>query len=63
MCLVTWPVNESEAGVDLVMIQISSFSYVNDVIMLISKNLHKKSSGFYQNKVNSSLNFIHRPSN
>ena len=45
MCLVTWPLNESEAGVDLVMIQTSLLFYVNDaVVMLISKNLHKKSS-------------------
>ena len=45
MCLVTWPLNESEAGVDLVMIQTSLFFYVNDVVvMLISKNLHNKSS-------------------
>ena len=35
MCLVTWPLNESEAGVDLVMIQTS-------LLLLISKNLHKK---------------------
>ena len=35
MCLVTWPLNESQAGVDL--------AYVNDfVVMLISRNLHKK---------------------
>ena len=39
MCLVTWPLNESKAGVDLVI------SYVNDVVhMLISWNLHNKSS-------------------
>ena len=45
MCLVTWPLNESEAGVDLVMIQTSLLFYVNDdVVMLISKNLHYKSS-------------------
>ena len=32
--------------------------------MLISRNIHlKKQLGFYQNKVNSSLTFIHRPSN
>ena len=32
--------------------------------MLISKNLQeKKQWGFYQNKVNSSLTFIHRPRN
>ena len=42
MCLLTWPLNESEAGVDHVMIQTA---LPNDVVvMLISKNLHKKSS-------------------
>ena len=44
MCLVIWPLNESEAGVDLVIYRPSSFSHVNYVVvMLISTNLHKKS--------------------
>ena len=45
MCLVAWPLNESEAGVDLVLIESSPcFYYVNDAaLMLISSNLHKKS--------------------
>ena len=45
MCLVTWPLNESEAGVYLALIwKPHWFSYVNDVVlMLISRNLHKKS--------------------
>ena len=38
MCLVTWPLSGSEAGVDLVMINTSV------LYMLISANLHKKSS-------------------
>ena len=39
MCLVTWPLNESEAGVE----RPPCFSYVNVVVlMLISWNLHKK---------------------
>ena len=39
------PLNESEAGVDLVLIETFGFSYVNDsILMLISWNLHKKSS-------------------
>ena len=43
-CLVTWPFNESEAGVDLVVIQTNIFSYANGVVViLISKNVHKKS--------------------
>ena len=48
MCLVAWPLNESETGVDLVLIEPSLlffFSYANDaVLMLISMNLHDKSS-------------------
>ena len=37
VCSVAWPLNESDVGVDLV--------NVNDaVVMLISRNLHKKSS-------------------
>ena len=42
-----WPLNESEAGGDLVLIETSPlFScHVNDtVLMLISRNLHMKSS-------------------
>ena len=45
MCLVECPLNESEAGVDLALIETSLFSYVNDaVLMLICRKLHKKSS-------------------
>ena len=46
MCLVAWPLYESEAGVDLVMIETPRcYSYVNDAsFMLISLNLHKKRS-------------------
>jgi len=37
--------NESEAGVDLVLIETLGFSYVNDTILvLISRNLRKTSS-------------------
>ena len=47
MCLVGWPLNESEAGVDLVLIETSPlFSYVNDaVLMQLSWNLREKSIG------------------
>ena len=43
VCLVAWPLNESEAGGDLIMIE-TCFSYVNDVVLtlIISRNLHKK---------------------
>ena len=44
-CLVAWPLNESEAGVDLVLIQTPLLFFVNDAILMrISSNLHKKSS-------------------
>ena len=44
-CVVAWPSNESEIGVDLALIETSLFSYVSDaVFMLISINLPKKSS-------------------
>ena len=45
MCAVTWPLNESESGVDLALVETSLLSYVSDVVlMLISRNLRKKSS-------------------
>ena len=44
-CLVAWPLIENEAGVELVLIESSLLFYVNDtVLMLMSRNLHKKSS-------------------
>ena len=43
MCVVAWPLNESEAGVELFLIETSL--HVNDAVpMLISRNLHKKNS-------------------
>ena len=40
VCLVSWPLNESEAGVE----KPTCFSCVNDaVLMLIGRNLHRKS--------------------
>ena len=45
MSLVAWPLNESEAGGDLALIESSLIFYVNDaVLMLISRNLHNKKS-------------------
>ena len=63
--LVAWPLNESEAGGDLALIETSLLFHVNDaVLMLISRNLHKKRSKvFYHNKVTSSFTFIQRPGN
>ena len=44
VCLVAWPLNESEAGGDLALIETSLLFSVNDaVLMLISRNLHKRS--------------------
>ena len=43
-CLVAWPLYESEAGGDLVLIETPCFCYVHDaILMLISSNLYKKS--------------------
>ena len=58
MCLVTWPLNEGEAGVDLVMIQTSLLFVLS--MMLFSCQLEKQ-RGFYLNKVISSISFIHWP--
>ena len=47
VCLVAWPLNESEAGVDIVFIWWKPLccSYVNDIVlMLISRNLYEKNS-------------------
>ena len=46
-CLVTWPLSGSEAGGDLVLIQTSSFSHVDHVVlMLTTLHLHMKSMRF-----------------
>ena len=51
---VAWPLNEGEAGGDLVL-RPPCFSYVHDaVFMLISRNFPKKSNGF-SSKVRSPL--------
>ena len=65
MCLVAWPLNESEAGVDLVLIETSLlFSCKFLLISMRTTSLTlEKQGGFYQNKVNSSLTFIQRPGN
>ena len=44
MCLVAWPLNLSEAGVDLVSMETYVFCFNNAVLMLIRRNLHKKIS-------------------
>ena len=50
MCLVAWPLNESEAGVSIPRFEINPpcFSSANDtVLMLISRNLQKKRREVY----------------
>ena len=63
VCLVAWPLNESEAGGDLVLIETSLlFLYEVLLISMRTASLTKeKQEGFYQNKINSSLTFIQRP--
>ena len=65
VCLVAWPLNESEAGVDLVLIEtlllfICKFLLIS---MRTASLTWEKEEGFYQNKVTSSLSFIQRPGN
>ena len=65
VCLVAWPLNESEAGVDLVLIEtlllfICKFLLIS---MRTASLTREKQGGFYQNKVTSSLTFIQRPDN
>ena len=44
MFLVTWPLSGSEAGVGLVLIKTSCFSYVNHVVLIVNiLYLHMKS--------------------
>ena len=65
VCLVAWPLNESEAGVDLVLIETSLL--LLGTFLLISMRTaslaYEKQAGFYQNKVNSGLTFIQWPGN
>ena len=61
VCLVAWPLNESEAGVDLVLIE-TSLLFIWKFILISMRTASltwEKQGGFYQNKVTSSLTFIH----
>jgi len=65
VCLVAWPLNENEAGGDLVLIETSllflcKFALIN---MRTTPLTQEKQKGFYQNNVTSSLTFIQRPGN
>ena len=45
VCVVAWPLNKGEVGDELFFYRNLPAFYVNDaVLMLISRNLHKKSS-------------------
>ena len=63
VCLVTWPLSGSEAGGDLVLIQIlllftckSCCSHANEFVFT-----HEKQEGLHQNKVTASLVSPQRP--
>ena len=65
LCLVAWPLNESEAGVDLVLIE-TSLLFICKFLLISTRTASltlEKEGGFYQNKVTSSLTFIQRPGN
>ena len=65
VCLVAWPLNESEAGVDLVLIETSQLFICKFLLisMRTASLTWEKQGGFYQNKVTFSLTFIQSPSN
>ena len=62
MCLVAWPLNENEAGGDLVLIE-TSLLFLRKLILISMRTAaltYKKQGGFYLNKVTYSLTFIQR---
>ena len=65
VCLVAWPLNESETGGDFVLMETSLvFSCTFLLISMRTASLtQEKQGGFRQNKVTSSLTFIQRPGN
>ena len=65
VCLVAWPLNESEAESDLVLIETSLLLLGKFLIIsLRTASLTEEREGdFYQNKINSCLTFIQRPDN
>ena len=60
VCLVAWPLNESEARGDLVLIE-TSLLFLYEVLLMTASLTKEMQEGFYQNKINSSLTFIQRP--
>ena len=65
LCLFAWPLNKSEDGVQLVLIETSPLSLCKSpLIRMRTASLTKEAQGgFYQNKVNTSLTFIQWPGN
>mgnify|MGYP007094297895 CR=1 FL=1 len=63
VCSVAWPLNESEAGVDLVLIETSLLVLCNFILisMRMASLTWEKLGGFYRNKVNINLALIQRP--
>ena len=62
VCLVAWPLDESEDGVDLVLIETSLlFVSILRISMITTSITQQKRRGFCQNTVNSSVIFIQRP--
>ena len=69
VCLVAWPLNESEAGVDLVLIE-TSLLFICKFLLISMKTENsiinmRKAGRFLSNRgqVTSSLTFIQRPGN
>ena len=62
VCLVAWPLDESEDGVDLVLIETSLlFVSILRIGMITTSITQQQGRGFCQNTVNSSVIFIQRP--
>ena len=61
VCLVAWPLSESEAGVDLLIETSLLLLYKFLLISMGTASLaYEQEGGLYQNKVTSSLTFIQR---
>ena len=60
VCLVAWPLNESEAEVDIVSIE-TSVLFLRKFVLISSRKAsltQQRQRGFCRNKVNSGLSFI-----
>ena len=63
MCLAAWSSNESEAGVDMVLVETSQLFLSKFLLISIRTTslTYEKQEAFYQKKVNVNLTFIKRP--